>query len=456
MNELIISVSGLRGVVGQSLTPDVAARYITAFAGQLKSVSQSPRPVVIVGRDGRDSGAVLRDVLVASLRACGCDCIDADVIATPTLGVLVRQRQADAGVQITASHNPPPYNGIKLFGPSGRVLDAAAGAAVRDAYQAGRCSWVMHDQFGMTLDAGDAHEPHLDAVLATVDVDAIAERKFRVLLDSNHGSGAILGRRLLERLGCEVIVVGGEPDGRFEHVPEPTAENLQGIAARVVEEGCDVGFCQDPDADRLALIDAAGRYIGEEYTLALCVQRALADPRTRGPVVINGATSSMSERLAAAAGQPAHRSAVGEANVVDRMLATGATYGGEGNGGPIDPRVGLVRDSFVGMAQVLDLMASSGQSLAELADALPRLAIHKTKVSFDTFQLAAVLEAITNAHPDATADLSDGLRLAWPDAWLLVRGSNTEPIVRLIAEAPSEAEAERLCEQAKQIIASVL
>src|SRR5690606_8271725 len=143
------------------------------------------------------------------------------------------------------------------------------------------------------------------------------------LLDSNHGSGAILGRRLLERLGCEVIVVGGEPDGRFEHVPEPTAENLQGIAARVAEEGCDVGFCQDPDADRLALIDAAGRYIGEEYALALCVQRGVADPRTRGPVVINGATSSMSERRAAAAGQPAHRSAVGEANVVDRMLATG-------------------------------------------------------------------------------------------------------------------------------------
>lgn len=456
MNELIISVSGLRGIVGQSLTPEVASRYITAFAGHLKSVSKSPRPVVIVGRDGRDSGAVLRDVLVASLRACGCDCIDADVIATPTLGVLVRQRQADAGVQITASHNPPPYNGIKLFGPSGRVLDAAAGAAIRDAYQAGRASWVPHDQFGMSLEPGDAHRPHLEAVLATVDVEAIVKRRFRVLLDSNHGSGSILGRRLLEQLGCEVVVVGGEPDGRFEHVPEPTAENLQSIAARVAAEGCEVGFCQDPDADRLALIDAAGRYIGEEYTLALCVQRALADPRTRGPVVINGATSSMSERLAAEAGQVAYRSAVGEANVVDRMLATGATYGGEGNGGPIDPRVGLVRDSFVGMAQVLDLMASTGKSLAELADALPRLAIYKTKVSFDTFKLATVLQAIADAHPDATADLSDGLRLAWPDAWLLVRGSNTEPIVRLIAEAASEADAERLCEQAKQIIATVL
>jgi phosphomannomutase len=456
MSELIISVSGLRGIVGSSLTPDVVCGYVSAFARRLKAENSDRRPVVIVGRDGRDSGPVLRDLVVASLRACGCDVADADVVATPTIGVLVRDRKADGAIQITASHNPPPYNGMKLFGPTGRVLDAESGSEIRYDYMNNQTGWVDHDQMGEVRVVDDPHAGHLAAVLATVDVDTIIARRFRVLLDSNHGAGAHLGRRLLERLGCETVIVGGQSDGLFEHVPEPTADNLQTIAARVVAERCEIGFCQDPDADRLALIDAGGRYIGEEYTLALCVQRALADPVTRGPIVINGATSSMSERLATEAGVVSHRSAVGEANVVDRMLATGATYGGEGNGGPIDPRVGMVRDSFVGIAQVLGLMTETGKSLGELADSLPRLAIHKTKVTLDATQIPEILSAISTAHPDATADHSDGLRLAWPNCWLLVRGSNTEPILRMIAEAETEQQAQHLCERAAKIVARVV
>ncbi len=455
MSDLIISVSGLRGVVGQSLTPDVAARYAAAFAWQLKSMMTQRRPLVIIGRDGRGSGPVLRDVLVAALRACGCDCLDADVVATPTIGVLVRQRQADAALQITASHNPPAYNGIKLFGPSGRVLSADAGAAVSAGYQGGRSAWVAHDRFGELRKIEEPHAAHLAAVLATVDVAAIAKRRYRVLLDSNHGAGAALGQQLLASLGCDLVQAGAEADGQFEHVPEPTAENLAIVAARVAAERCELGFCQDPDADRLALIDASGRYIGEEYTLALCVQRAMSSPLTRGPVVINAATSSLCERLATEVGEVTHRSAVGEANVVDRMLATGAAYGGEGNGGPIDPRVGMVRDSFVGMAQVLDLMASTGKTLADLADTLPRLAIYKTKLSLDAARLPRILQAIAAAYPEARADWSDGLRLAWPDRWLLVRGSNTEPIVRLIAETPSDEQARKLCENVAELIAGV-
>jgi phosphomannomutase len=450
---LIISVSGLRGVVGESLTPDIACRYVSAFALRLKTSITDRRPLVIVGRDGRDSGPMLRDIVVAGLRACGCDVLDADVIATPTIGVLVRARGADGAIQITASHNPPPYNGMKLFGPSGRVLDAASGAEVRSSYLANRSAWQPHDQIGQAQPVADAHTPHLAAILATVDQSAIAAKRYRVLLDSNHGAGGALGRELLQRLGCEVVLVGETPDGCFEHVPEPTAENLQMIAARVVAERCEVGFCQDPDADRLALIDAGGRYIGEEYTLAICIQRALADPTTRGPIVINGATSGMSEILATEAGVMSHRSAVGEANVVDRMIATGATYGGEGNGGPIDPRVGMVRDSFVAIAQVLDWMARTGKSLAEIADALPRLAIHKSKATLDSSKLAVILSAIAEENPDAVADFSDGLRLSWPGQWLLVRGSNTEPIVRMIAEAASDRRAAELCQSAAAIIA---
>jgi phosphomannomutase len=339
-----------------------------------------------------------------------------------------------------------------LFGTSGRVLDAATGELVRDAYFAGEASWVSFDQLGSVSQEPDPHQPHLDAVLETVDREAIRARSFRVLLDSNHGAGSLLGRRLLDALGCQVVALGDVTDGKFSHPPEPTAENLREVASRVREHGCEVGFCQDPDADRLALVDADGRYIGEEYTLALCVQRALAHAAPQSTIVINGATSGMSERLAAAAGAKVLRSAVGEANVADMMIANKATYGGEGNGGPIDPRVGYVRDSFVGMAQVLDLMASSGKSLAELADALPKLHIHKTTAKVSADRLPGLFRSLAALHGEATADHGDGLRLAWDDKWLLVRGSNTEPIVRLIAEATSEEEARRLCQTAEELI----
>lgn len=446
MSELIISVSGLRGIVGETLTPDVASRFVAAFASQL------PPGPIIVGRDGRSSGPMLRMAIIAALSACGRDCIDVDVASTPTIGVLVKTRGAAGAVQISASHNPPPYNGIKLFGAAGRVLDANTGAAIRDAYLAGTAAWCPFDEIGMVSQDADPHTPHLQKVLDTVDVLAIRAAGHRVLIDSNHGAGSLLGKKLLEALGCEVVAVGATPDGQFAHVPEPTADNLTGIADLVRQENCVVGFCQDPDADRLALIDADGRYIGEEYTLALCVQRALGEDATRGPIVINGATSGMSERLAKAAGVPSFRSAVGEANVADLMIANGAAYGGEGNGGPIDPRVGYVRDSFVGMAQVLELMTSTGKSLGTLADELPKLHIHKDKATVSADKLPALFDALIAKFPEATAQTGDGLRLAWDDKWLLVRGSNTEPIVRFIAEAESSAEAIALCETASSAI----
>jgi len=446
MSGLIISVSGLRGIVGETLTPEVATRFVAAFA------SQMPSGPIIVGRDGRSSGPMLSRAITAALTASGRDCVDADVAATPTVGVLVRALGAAGAVQISASHNPPSYNGIKLFGPAGRVLDAETGGAIRDAYFSQRSDWASFDQIGNLSVAEDPHTPHLKKVLDTVDVNAIAAAQHRVLLDSNHGAGSLLGKRLLHALGCDVVLLGETPDGQFAHVPEPTAANLSGVADRVRKENCVVGFCQDPDADRLALVDADGRYIGEEYTLALCVQRAMADPATRGPIVINGATSGMSESLAQTAGVASFRSAVGEANVADMMIAQRATYGGEGNGGPIDPRVGYVRDSFVGMAQVLDLMTTSGKSLSELADALPKFHIVKSTAKVSPERLPDLMDALVQQHPGASATSGDGLRLAWSDKWLLVRGSNTEPIVRLIAEAQTEAEAQALCDSAAALI----
>lgn len=445
-SEPIISVSGLRGIMGESLDADVASRFVAAFLTTL------PEGPVVVTRDGRASGPMLAAAIQETLVRSGRVCIQADVAATPTTGVLVRHRQAAGGVQISASHNPPEYNGIKLFSAEGQVISATAGKQVIDQYRAGATpSSVSH--VGTVELVDDPHAKHLELVLATVDVERIRGRRFEVLLDSNHGAGAALGRRLLERLGCDVTVLGATPDGQFAHLPEPIAENLAGVLKHVVDVGADVGFCQDPDADRLAVIDRAGRYLGEEYTLAICVDHCLRSQP--GPVVTNCSTSRMTEDLALRYNVPSFRSPVGEANVVAVMKARNAVLGGEGSGGVIHPRVGYVRDSFVGMALVLDAMASRDLPIGEIADALPRYAMSKTKMALSTDKLPAAFAALRRHWSAAKADEMDGLRLDFPGKWLLVRGSNTEPIVRAVAEAPTAAEARELCDAALQVLAAI-
>lgn len=443
----IISVSGLRGVIGESLSPELAARFAGAFAAGLP-----PGPMVI-SRDGRTTGRMLADAVRATLCGLGRNVYDADVAATPTTGVLVRERGAVGGIQISASHNPPPYNGLKLFDQRGQVISAAAGEQVIARFRTGGVPWVPYDQIGTVIPVEDTTSAHLQAVLATVNVARIRERRFRVLLDSNAGAGSLLGRQLLQTLGCECRILGDQPTGQFLHPPEPTAENLADVSRYVTEFQAAVGFCQDPDADRLAIIDETGRYIGEECTLALCLSHVLQ--ARRGPVVTNCATSRMAEDLANRAGASFARSAVGEANVVAQMQALGAVFGGEGNGGPIDPQVGFVRDSFVGMALVLDLVAKQGQRVSQLADQLPQYAIHKDKTTLAADRVPAALAALERHFADATSSRLDGLRLDWPGRWLLVRASNTEPIVRIIAEAPTIAAARDLCAVAARVIAGV-
>jgi phosphomannomutase len=440
LSEPIISVSGLRGVVGESLTPLVATRFAAAFAaGLLKGK-------IVVTRDGRSSGEMVAAAVTAGILASGHDVIDCGIAATPTTGVLVREHSAVGGVQISASHNPPQYNGLKLFSSEGRVIPALAGETVLARYRSGDLPWTTVDGIGHILPCADTISAHLHKVLARVNVAQIKAAKFRVLLDSAHGAGSILGQRLLKELGCQVTLLGGTPDGQFEHPPEPTAENLAGVCDQVKSVGCAIGFCQDPDADRLAVIDEQGRYIGEEYTLALCLDHVLR--RTPGVVVTNCATSRMSEDLTELHGGAFHRAAVGEANVVDQMIAWSAIFGGEGNGGPIDPKVGYVRDSFVGMALILDAMAARSLPVSALAAELPRYAIQKDKVTLPREQIAGALKAVAGHFPEASVSRLDGVRCDWPKKWLIVRASNTEPIVRIIAEAPTAAEARALCQQA--------
>jgi phosphomannomutase len=444
MSDLIISVSGLRGVVGSGLDPPVAMRYACAFAAGI------PSGRIVVTRDGRATGRMLADAVCSGLTAMGFDVLDGDVAATPTTGVLVRQLRAAGGIQISASHNPPEYNGLKLFSWEGRVISADAGRTVLERYQDSGIPWVAHQSIGSVRPLEDTLSAHCQAVLATVDVQRIRGKRFRVLLDSNHGAGSRLGQRLLDALGCDVICLGDVPDGAFAHPAEPTEANLATVLQKVREAEADVGFCQDPDADRLAVLDEQGRYVGEEFTLALCLDHVLRTQR--GPVVTNCATSRMTEDLTQRYQVPFHRAAVGEANVTEVMQAEKAVFGGEGNGGPIDPRVGYVRDSFVGMALILNAMAAEDKSVSQLAGRLPQYAIHKTSFPLQRDRIQPALDALVQRFNDATPSTLDGLRLDWPDRWLLVRASNTEPIVRAIAEAPTREEAKVLCEQAGEVL----
>ncbi len=444
----IASISGLRGVVGDGLDPVTVVEFAAAYASLCE-----PGPIV-VGHDGRVSSGVFAAAVEAGVTATGHDVMLAGPTATPTLGWLVRQGRCAGGIQISASHNPPRYNGLKFFQRGGMVLGADQGRILLDRLDNRDFRWASWDGLGQSHRLEDPDSGHLDSVLRTLDVAAIRRRGFKVVLDACHGSGGRLGARLLEELGVRALVLGEVPNGRYDHAPEPTEANLKEFGAIVPAVGAAIGFAQDPDADRLAIVDEAGRYIGEELTLALAARRRLE--QARGPVVINMSTSRVTEDLARTMGCPVFRTPVGEINVVERMIAEEALIGGEGNGGVIDPRIGYVRDSFAAMAMVLDLMAASGSPLSRLVDELPRYAMIKDQYPIPvagsgdssrmsgTGRVSELWDRLASAFPDARADRRDGLRLEWDDRWVHIRASNTEPIVRVIAEAAEAADARDL------------
>ena len=441
---LIVSVSGIRGIVGKTLTPQA----VTSFAAALGTYLGGGR--VVVSRDSRPSGDMLRHAVIAGLLSSGCSVQDIGIAPTPTCGVAVRHLGASGCIQISASHNPAPWNGLKMFGADGAVLTAQRGAEVRAIFEADSARSVGWDRIGDVGVPPDVQEVHIAAVCEQVSVAAIHASNFRVLVDGNGGAGGPLAVQLLQALGCEPIEHACSPDGHFVHEAEPTPAHLEHVGPMVPRSEAHIGFALDPDADRLALIDENGACISEELTLALAVEYRLR--QKPGPVVINMSTSRVVEDIATRHACICHRTPVGEANVVAGMRSLGAVIGGEGNGGVIDPRVGWIRDPFIGMAMILHLMAETGKTISELIAELPSYALVKTKVDVPKEKLAAALDAIRKRWPTVSRNELDGLRLDWPDRWLHVRSSNTEPIVRVMAEAPSREEAQALCAQVAECL----
>ena len=460
---LMVSVSGIRGHVGTDLTPELVTRYAAALgawvrtspAGQGARTGERGRPAVVLGRDARTSGPMFAHAAAAGLMSVGVDVIDVGMVPTPTVQLAVEHHGAGAGLILTASHNPIEWNALKFVGPDGIFLDAEAGARVRALAEAGppRLGW---EGLGVVREDRDAVGRHLDAVLALpmIDVTALRARAFHIAIDCVRGAGASAIPPLLERLGCRTSGINLEADGRFPRPPEPVPENLGELGELVRQSGADLGFAVDPDVDRLALVDERGHPIGEDYTLAFAV-RAVLDRRSTDAqiptVVVNLSTSLVVEDAARAAGARVVRAPVGEANVARTIRDERAVIGGEGNGGVMLPALHIGRDAPLGVALILHLLATNRVTVSELVASSPRYTIVKAKGPRGP-ELGPMYDRLRSRFPEAEADDRDGLRLSWRDRWLHVRPSGTEPIVRLIAEAPTAADANALIAAARELL----
>ena len=444
---LMVGVSGIRGRVGAALTPEVVARYAAAFGAW--SIANNPSRAIVVGRDSRVSGPMFHRIVVGTLQLVGCDVIDIGLTTTPGCQLAVEHHHAAGGLMLSASHNPIEWNALKCIGSSGLFLEASEGTAMRALVETGtpHAQW---DAIGKVTEDPGVAARHIETVLAIpyIDVDAIRARKFKVALDCVRGAGATIMPALLERLGCEVVGINLEPDGRFPREPEPIPANLREFERFVSASGADIGFAVDPDVDRLALVSNEGKAVGEDYTLALAAKLVLR--HRKGPIVTNLSTSLLVDDVAREAGVEAVRAPVGEVNVAVRMRELNAPIGGEGNGGVILPEVHLGRDAPIGAALLLQLLVEEGRPLSAIVAGLPRYVIVKDKLDRPNASLDTVYAALRSAFPDATVDTQDGLRLAWSDRWVHVRPSGTEPIVRVIAEGPDEQAAKELVRRSRE------
>ncbi len=439
---LMKSVSGIRGVVGETVTPELITCVASAFA------KHCGFGTVVIGRDSRPTGAAIEKGLESALMLSGCNVVNIGIVPTPTVQVMVEHLHADGGIVISASHNPIEWNAFKLVGKSGTFLTASEIEAFFKLMES-PFTYKRWDGVGSVRTDAGADEIHIAKVLSVVDRERIIKKKFKVVLDSVNGAGSRITIDLLKRLGCDVVPVHCDMSGIFPRGAEPVPENLTVLSKKVVEEKADIGFAQDPDADRLAIVDETGKPIGEERTIALVVEHLLA--KKPGRVVINLSTTKTVDDIASSHGSQLTRAKVGEINVVEEMMRNGARIGGEGNGGVISPEVHLGRDSLVGIGYVLEMIAERSLSISELVAKLPRYTMKKGSIKLAGKGVdPSILKRIEQEYAGQRISSIDGLRIEFTEShefdggWVHLRPSNTEPIFRIISEGKDAAQAEAI------------
>lgn len=437
---VMISVSGIRGIVGQGLTPELIVHFAAA-AGCLYGPGS-----VFVGRDSRTTGEMVKAAVFSGLMSVGCHPVDLGVCPTPTVQMAVQNSDAVGGIVITASHNPVEWNALKLLNAEGLFLDEDEGFRVKRIVDENQFRYVPWEKVGRTMQYDGAIHDHLEAVLRIpyVQAERIRERKFRVAFDCVNGAGGTILPKLLEEFGCETFPLNEVPNGRFAHTPEPLPENLSDLCNTVRQKRADIGFAVDPDVDRLAVVSEEGEPIGEEYTLTVCARFILS--KKKGKVVTNISTTRAVEDVALQAGAELIRTPVGEIHVAKKMKEVGAVIGGEGNGGVLLPEVHLGRDAPVAIALILQYLTEYGGTVSELKKRLPQYAMTKRKIDIGDSDPDGILKKIESDHRTETLNLIDGVKIDRAESWVHIRKSNTEPIIRIIAEAKTKKAADSLCE----------
>ncbi len=449
MSTLMVSISGVRGIVGKSLTPEVVTKYALAFG------SHMDRSTVIVGGDSRTSGTFIKSIVKGCLQSTGCTVIDIGIVPTPTVQMEILYHQAGGGVAITASHNPSEWNGLKFMDADGRFLSPENAKKVYDLGDKGEFHLKEWNDVGNEKEDTDANRRHIEAVLNLpyINIDALKKRKFKVVVDCVNGAGGLIIPQLLKALGCEVEQINGEANGHFAHTPEPLPENLGQLSRKVIDSKADIGFAVDPDVDRCAIIDNTGTAIGEEYTLASAVKFILT--KKLGAVAINMSSSRASEDIAKYYNCPFSRSKVGEINVVEEMAKNNAIIGGEGNGGVILPELHLGRDAPVAVALTLQHLLEFKGTMSELAQSLPQYYMVKSKIGIEGLDPDSIMDQLVDRFSEKKINLLDGLKIDDNNSWVHLRKSNTEPIIRIISEAKSKKEAEEIVAEYTEIIKSL-
>lgn len=449
---LIKSISGIRGTIGgqpgDNLTPIDAVKFAAAYGTWLKGYSKKDKLTVVIGRDARLSGEMVQNLVVSTLVGLGIDVIDLGLSTTPTVEIAVPLEKADGGIILTASHNPKQWNALKLLNEKGEFLDAAQGALILELAEKENFMFAEVDDLG-SITKNDAYiDIHIDEVLnlSLVDADTIRAAKFKVVVDGVNSTGGIAIPKLLRELGVEVVELYCDPTGHFPHNPEPLKEHLTDICELVVKEKADFGLVVDPDVDRLAFISNDGEMFGEEYTLVACADYVLG--KTKGNTVSNLSSSRALRDISQKHGGTYEAAAVGEVNVVTKMKANNAIIGGEGNGGIIYPESHYGRDSLVGSALFLMLMAERGGTVAELRASYPSYFMSKKKIELTPeLDVDGLLKAMEEKYINEEVSTIDGVKIDFSENWVHLRKSNTEPIIRIYTEAKSQAEADGLADR---------